>query len=117
MLAYETIILLDIEKNSESFIDHFSFLRSIYDVFPQFRKPFYYGLNLLYLLSKSRLDQFYVNLEYLPEEYFSDPLIAFPCQLEDALMDGIYNRVSFFFKNCPNSYYAYLLQPLLDTVK
>jgi hypothetical protein len=53
------------------------------------------GLNLLYLLSQNRVAEFHTELELLPPDQIHNVYIKHPLSIEQYLMEGRYNRVSF----------------------
>ena len=56
------------------------------------------GLNLLFLLSQNRVAEFHTELELLPAEHIqNDVYIRHPLSIEQYLMEGSYNKVSWSF--------------------
>lgn len=56
------------------------------------------GLNLLFLLSQNRVAEFHTELELLPADHIqTDVYIRHPLSIEQYLMEGSYNKVTFLF--------------------
>lgn len=57
------------------------------------------GLNLLFLLSQNRVAEFHTELELLPADHIqNDVYIRHPLSIEQYLMEGSYNKVTFVLK-------------------
>lgn len=55
------------------------------------------GLNLLFLLSQNRVAEFHTELELLPADQIqSNVYVRHPLSLEQYLMEGSYNKVTFY---------------------
>ena len=75
------------------------------------------GLNLVRLLVANRIADFHIELETLGPEDQAHPAIAFPKQLEQALMEGTYRQVVASCKSAPSPYMTPLLIQLAETVR
>lgn len=54
------------------------------------------GLNLLFLLVENRLAEFHSELELMGDGERSEPCVVFPVRLEQYLMVGSYDQVSWY---------------------
>lgn len=84
---------------------------------PSELEPTIIGMNLLRLLVANRIAELHVELEMLSPETQAHPAIAFPRQLEQALMEGTYRQVLAASANSPSEYMQPLLQQLAATVR
>ena len=84
---------------------------------PSALEPTIIGMNLLRLLVANRIAELHVELELLSPETQALPAIAFPLQLEQALMEGTYRQVLAASANAPSEYMQPLLQQLAATVR
>jgi hypothetical protein len=75
------------------------------------------GLNLVRLLVANRIADFHIELETLGPDDQAHPAIAFPKQLEQALMEGTYRQVVASCKSAPSPYMTPLLTQLAETVR
>ena len=76
------------------------------------------GLNLLCLLSQSRLSEFHSELEELdPELLSSNIYIKHPIQVEQCLMEGSYNKIYQARQNVPAQEYLFFMEILMDTIR
>lgn len=66
----------------------------------------------MFLLVKSRLGEFHLELERLSDEDLAAAEIAFPVKLESRLLEGSYNQVLGAREGAPNK----LFQPFLDGI-
>ncbi|KAJ1988536.1 regulatory particle non-ATPase [Dimargaris cristalligena] len=76
------------------------------------------GLNLLRLLSQSRVADFHTALELIdPSELNRNPFIHHPLQLEQALMEGSYKRVWNSRTEVPAPEYTFFMDILTLTIR
>ncbi|KAJ1910065.1 regulatory particle non-ATPase [Tieghemiomyces parasiticus] len=76
------------------------------------------GLNLLRLLSQSRIADFHAALETIDlDELRSNPFIQHPLQLEQALMEGSYKRVWNSRAEVPAPEYTFFMDILTSTIR
>ena len=76
------------------------------------------GLNLMFLLSESRLAEFHAELERLPpDEIEGNVYISYPVKLEQNLMEGSYQKIFMLRENVPDPHYAFFVNKLLHTIK
>lgn len=58
-----------------------------------------------------------VQLEHLTDEEKAIPLIGFPIQLEEWLMEGSYNKILSHSNSPPTPFYTRYVARLVDTVR
>jgi len=76
------------------------------------------GLDLMCLLAQNNLSSFHMELERIATKVaLENPYIAFPVKLEQALMEGAYNKIFLSKSNLPSPYYGFFMDILLDTVR
>ncbi|XP_078591863.1 26S proteasome non-ATPase regulatory subunit 8-like isoform X2 [Branchiostoma floridae x Branchiostoma japonicum] len=76
------------------------------------------GLNLLCLLSQTRLAEFHTELELLPsKEIYNNIYIKHPVSMEQYLMEGSYNKVFLAKGNVPAESYGFFIDILLNTIR
>ncbi|XP_078672461.1 26S proteasome non-ATPase regulatory subunit 8-like isoform X4 [Branchiostoma floridae x Branchiostoma belcheri] len=76
------------------------------------------GLNLLCLLSQTRLAEFHTELELLPsKEIYNNIYIKHPVSMEQYLMEGSYNKVFLAKGNVPAESYSFFIDILLNTIR
>jgi len=76
------------------------------------------GLNLLRLLSQSRLAEFHLELELLPvKEVQTNIYIKHPVSMEQYMMEGSYNKVFLARGNVPAENYNFFIDILLNTIR
>ena len=76
------------------------------------------GLNLMFLLSESRLSEFHAELERLPpDEIEGNVYISYPVKLEQNLMEGSYQKIFMLRENVPDPHYAFFVNKLLHAIK
>lgn len=80
-------------------------------------RPIVLGLNLVRLLVSNRIADFHIELETLPPEDQAHACIAFPKQLEQALMEGTYRQVLAAGASAPSPHMTPLLTQLAATVR
>lgn len=103
------------QRNFQQLQVYYSDLRSALP--PSELEPTIIGMNLLRLLVANRIAELHVELEMLSPETQAHPSIAFPRQLEQALMEGTYRQVLAASSNSPSEYMQPLLQQLAATVR
>ena len=84
------------------------------------------SLNLLYLLVSNNLSAFHaeVNIEFdndfqlelLPDEKLTNPMIQFSVHIEGYLTTGRYNRIQECMQNLPNPIFSHLMDYLLESI-
>jgi 26S proteasome regulatory subunit N12 len=75
------------------------------------------GLNLLRLLSETKLADFHTELELIPVEMFDFPAIKYPIQLEQYMMEGSYTKITEAVKDVPFEIYSFFNAKLIETVR
>lgn len=80
-------------------------------------RPIILGLNLVRLLVSNRIADFHIELETLTPEDQAHACIAFPKQLEQALMEGTYRQVLAAGNSAPSPHMTPLLAQLAATVR
>lgn len=75
------------------------------------------GLNLLRLLVQNRIAEFHTELELLLPEVQDNPCIRHVIELEQALMEGAYNRILNARQQVPDPLYLYFTDLLMHTVR
>jgi 26S proteasome regulatory subunit N12 len=80
-------------------------------------RPIVLGLNLVRLLVSNRIADFHIELETLPPDDQAHACIAFPKQLEQALMEGTYGQVLAASSSAPSPHMTPLLMQLAATVR
>lgn len=76
------------------------------------------GLNLMFLLSESRLSEFHAELERLPpDDIEGNVYVSYPVKLEQNLMEGSYQKIFMLRENVPDPHYAFFVNKLLHTIK
>eukprot|EP01117_Protostelium_nocturnum_P003810 TRINITY_DN15072_c0_g1_i1.p1 TRINITY_DN15072_c0_g1~~TRINITY_DN15072_c0_g1_i1.p1 ORF type:complete len:305 (-),score=69.52 TRINITY_DN15072_c0_g1_i1:62-976(-) len=121
--TYEYAALLSIKlRDVDSFERYFSQLKTFYFDYaknlPPSQKQFsILGLQLLYCLSKDRLDEFHTLLELIPFEQHSNVFVKHPIQLEQYMMEGAFNKVLAEKNAIPAESYAFFMDQLMHTVR
>ncbi|KAM0821779.1 hypothetical protein ACQ4PT_071958 [Festuca glaucescens] len=75
------------------------------------------GLNLMRLLSENRIAEFHTELELLPLGALHHPCIKYAVELEQAFMEGTYNRLINDRKAVPHESYRYFMDLLAETIR
>jgi 26S proteasome regulatory subunit N12 len=76
------------------------------------------GLNLLRLLSQSRLSEFHSEIETLDADIMHSNLyIKHPVQVEQYLMEGSYNKIYQARLNVPAQEYLFFMEILVGTIR
>lgn len=76
------------------------------------------GLQLMNLLVTGRLPDFHVLLERIPEQHLaSNPFIAFPLQMEQSLIEGMFHRVLASRSMVPAPEYTWFIDGLMETIR
>ena len=75
------------------------------------------GLNLLRLLAQNRIAEFHVELELLDAPALASPHIDFPRQLEQNLMEGLYERLYGAMDAAPSAHMRSFVSQLQATVR
>lgn len=75
------------------------------------------GLNLLRLLVQSRIAEFHVELELLPDHISDATFVKLPIELEQCLMEGAYTKVLSYAENAPDEHFRFFMDLLKDTVR
>lgn len=87
-------------------------------VAPSDQRALVLGLNLLRLLVDNRLDAFHVELELLGEEDKANPLVAFSLDLQQAMVQGFFDKAAGVVGTPPPSpLHAPFVEALQDTVR
>ncbi|CAI4226552.1 unnamed protein product [Auanema sp. JU1783] len=120
--VYEISALLPIVKEDiETFKVAIAQVLSFYAMNPEAstNKYLMIGLNLMSLLAMgNRLSDFHMLLEQIPQNIqTSDPYILAPVRLEQAMMEGAYNKVVLTEKNFPSPYYEMFFRMMMDAVR
>ena len=84
---------------------------------PSERQWLVLGLNLMRLLSRNRIAEFHTELELLPPVALTHPLIRYPVQVEQWLMEGSYNKVAKGRAQLPAAEYAPFIDTLAITIR
>ncbi|KAH7728756.1 26S proteasome non-ATPase regulatory subunit Nin1/mts3 family protein [Aphelenchoides avenae] len=109
-----------VRNDMESFGEAIEDVHSLYECgAPEStQKYLMYGLHLMHLLVKSKLSTFHILLEQIAQKTQQEnAFIAYPVKLEQAIMEGAYNKVILDEKSIPSPYYAVFVTTLLDTVR
>jgi 26S proteasome regulatory subunit N12 len=75
------------------------------------------GLNLMRLLAENRIAEFHTELELLPWGALDHPCIKYAVELEQAFMEGTYNRFISGRQAVPHETYSYLMDLLAETIR
>ncbi|KAK2707767.1 26S proteasome non-ATPase regulatory subunit 8-like [Artemia franciscana] len=111
------------QRDIPAFERYVAQLKSFYfdynDELPESKHKFQVlGLNLLCLLSQSKLADFHMELELLPHNILhGNPFINHPVKLEQSLVEGRYNKIFDAKTEAPADSYAIFLESLLQTVR
>eukprot|EP00771_Trimastix_marina_P000081 gnl/Trimastix_PCT/1084.p1 GENE.gnl/Trimastix_PCT/1084~~gnl/Trimastix_PCT/1084.p1 ORF type:complete len:283 (+),score=74.49 gnl/Trimastix_PCT/1084:36-851(+) len=75
------------------------------------------GLELLSLLAGNRRSAFHTEVESLAPELFQNIYVRFPLDLERALMEGNYRKVSSMRADAPSELYLHFFDLVLDSAR
>ena len=76
------------------------------------------GLNLLRLLSQSKIAEFHMELELIDlQEVIANRFIQYPVLLEQFLMEGNYSKVFASRNEVPDKDYLFFLEVLIATIR
>uniref|UniRef100_A0ACD5V3W8 Uncharacterized protein n=1 Tax=Avena sativa TaxID=4498 RepID=A0ACD5V3W8_AVESA len=75
------------------------------------------GLNLMRLLAENRIAEFHTELELLPLGALDHPCIKYSVELEQAFMEGTYNRLINGRQAVPHETYLYFMDLLAETIR
>jgi 26S proteasome regulatory subunit N12 len=75
------------------------------------------GLNLMRLLAGNRIAEFHTELELLPLGALHHPCVKYAVELEQAFMEGTYNRLINDRKAVPHESYRYFMDLLAETIR
>lgn len=117
---YATLYSLHAEDYA-SFERHFALARGFYTDYSEMpespRQTLLVGLYIMHLLVENRLAEFHSELELLTEAQRAAPTIAFPISLEQALMEGCYNKVLTATRELPDAEFGVFVDSLTDAVR
>lgn len=126
-VAEISVQLYTLKKDMESFQRVIGQLKSSYAAFANTldkqigestAKYHMLGLDLMCYLAQNDLPSFHMELERIPpKQTTASPYIAFPVGLEQALMEGAYNKIFLSKANLPSPYYTFFMDILLETVR
>ncbi|KAI8901493.1 COP9 signalosome [Globomyces pollinis-pini] len=96
----------------------FTFYRDYKNAIPESPRMYMLlGLNLLRLLSQTRLSEFHTLLETIGSTNLKNLYIQHPVQIEQALMEGSYNKVWNSKINVPAPEYSFFMDTLMGTIR
>jgi 26S proteasome regulatory subunit N12 len=121
--SLELAIFLSVKQaDSDAFERHMAQVRPYYQDYKTLlddseRRHTIQGLWLMHLLARNRIAEFHTELEALPADDQANLYIRYPVQLEQRLMEGIYNKIFAARKLAPTPAYTWFLDQLVVTVR
>lgn len=95
-----------------------TFFREYKDYMPESPRMFMLlGLNLLRLLAQGRISEFHSELEAIGSLHLKNVYISHPIAIEQALMEGSYNKVWRARSNVPAKEYTFFMDILTGTIR
>jgi 26S proteasome regulatory subunit N12 len=96
-------------------IKYFTLIRDLIPESP--RMYMLLGLNLLKLLAEVKYSEFHTELESIGSKNLKNIYINHPVSIEQALMEGSYNKIWNARQDVPAKEYAFFMDILMQTIR
>ncbi|KAL6843719.1 hypothetical protein ACP4OV_026290 [Aristida adscensionis] len=121
--AFEHAVILSMEMKDQDALERnlcqlkFFYMDTCGMIAPSRDEYLFLGLNLVRLLAESKIAKFHTELELLPLVALNHPCIKYAVELEQAFMEGSYNRLYSGRQSVPHETYLYFMDQLAETVR